>query len=132
MSGANTQENFTRVCCQQYQTCRVQGVCVRDLRFWENELANPNPCEELITLGDLVIVDRTRSIFHGEFFGVVIRTTASVQTIYTPIDTVVRVITIRLRKVRMNRISKSWRDELIFRALRTGALVYSPEGRHNS
>ena len=105
MSGANTQENITRVCCQQYQTCRVQGVCVRDLRFWEHELANP--CEELITLGDLVIIDRTRSIFHGEFFGVVIRTTASVQTIYTPIDTVVKVITVRLRKVRKHGISKS-------------------------
>ena len=115
----------TRVCCPQYQLCRVRGACLRDLQFWEHELEHP--CEEPISIGDLVIIDRTRDIFHGEFFGVVIRSTASVQTIYTPINTIVRVITIRLQRVRLTRISKPWRDELIIQAIRTEALVLSPD-----
>ena len=112
-------------CCQLSQHCRARGVCIRDLQFWDYELQHP--CEEDITLGDLVIIDTTRSIFHGEFFGVVIRSLASVKTIFTPVDTIVRVCTIHLQRVHINRISKPWRDELLLKALTTGSLVLSEE-----
>ena len=123
MSSGNFKEDLP--CCDNYHKgCKYLSTCIRIECFWKNELLDPSD-DQNFEVGDLVILNTTCDYADPEFYGLVIKTTASVVTTFTPAKTINRQPTSRILKVRITPISSPWRNDLLLSALRSNAIKFN-------
>ena len=117
-------QTSTPCCSLADNICSWTTICVLIQNVWEEELTHPDE-DQVIEVGDIVILDRSLKFTHKDFFGIVISRTASVITVLTPGLSIIKKPSPIPQKIRINKESKVWRDYLLLSAVKRGILTHT-------